>query len=336
MVNDLCNCNSIRFIDSFQLALEVIGIFRVSPSSVKLTKFKSEYDRGLSVNFPPDINPHIVSGLLKLYLRELPEPVIPYSMYDRFVDFELGEIPEQIDTLTELVQQLPKDNFNVLHYLAEFQARVIAHSDVNLMTIENLAVVFGPNLLRTENTLQNSQRLVKDSPIVAKIMETIVLQRESIFKGSKIQKVTRTTSQDKREAYSSSRKFNSSTPEIPETVKDDIVVEPSKPLEDKRKAWARRPTPARPNIAGASWETINTRNTTTLLSRARTRPGGNLSEPDSSLTTENVEVDSHELPPSPSEDAITIKRLMELLKAERAARRKLEERVAILEELAKK
>ena len=84
--------NFFKFAD-LSPGLHVEGIFRISASSTKLQKYKNEYNRGLPVEFPEKIDPHTVAGLLKLYLRELPEPVIPFNMYSSFV--QLGTNSKQ-------------------------------------------------------------------------------------------------------------------------------------------------------------------------------------------------------------------------------------------------
>ena len=53
----------------------------------------------------------------------------------------------RVRVIASLLQKLPRENFVVLQFLMEFLTRVAEHSEINKMTISNLAVVFGPNLV---------------------------------------------------------------------------------------------------------------------------------------------------------------------------------------------
>lgn len=114
---------------------------------------------------------------------------------------------------------MPDDNYKVFHYLTEFQSRVIQHSEKNLMNIQNLSVVFGPNVLRSRDTIENAQNLVKDAPVVSKVMEVIVLHKDEIF----TKHATTTKSIPIRAnpaAYKASKKDrkNASSPSLPSVV----------------------------------------------------------------------------------------------------------------------
>jgi hypothetical protein len=56
-----------------------------------VTKLKDEFDRGLDVVFDSSTDPHVVSGVLKLYIRELADPLIPFDMYNQFISVDLCE-----------------------------------------------------------------------------------------------------------------------------------------------------------------------------------------------------------------------------------------------------
>jgi hypothetical protein len=67
-----------------QNGLEVEGIFRLSGSANKIESYKDEFDLGLDVDLSTCEDPHVVSGLLKLYLREMPEPLLTFAAYEQF------------------------------------------------------------------------------------------------------------------------------------------------------------------------------------------------------------------------------------------------------------
>ncbi|NWX08602.1 RHG15 protein, partial [Caloenas nicobarica] len=91
---------------------------------------------------------HVVAGALKLFFRELPEPLVPYRLFDPFI--EAINRQEQIKQVAELVQSLPPANYATLRYLLAHLCRVMERADVNRMTCQNIGIVFGPTLLRPE------------------------------------------------------------------------------------------------------------------------------------------------------------------------------------------
>lgn len=111
----------------------------------------------------PDLDINAAASLLKLYLRTLSSeagtPLFPVDMYEEYMQaMSLGsqmgggeDEDELYDTrlilIKTLVQRTPPHVYTVLEFLMRHLARVVAHSDVNLMAAENLGIVFGPSLL---------------------------------------------------------------------------------------------------------------------------------------------------------------------------------------------
>jgi hypothetical protein len=59
----------------------VEGIFRLSGNAVRVREIKTQFDRGQDVDLSKETDPHVVAGLIKLFLRELPEPLFPFDFY---------------------------------------------------------------------------------------------------------------------------------------------------------------------------------------------------------------------------------------------------------------
>ena len=91
-----------------------------------------------------------MSSLLKMYFRELPNPVCTFSLYDRFVSAvqSTDEDDERSCELRKVLGCLPKENHRTLASLIKHLHRVSLHSDSTGMTAKNLAIVWAPNLLR--------------------------------------------------------------------------------------------------------------------------------------------------------------------------------------------
>ena len=67
------------------------GIFRLSASALTIVHYKEKYDSGEVVDYSKIVDIHVAAGLLKLYLRELPEPLFTFDLYDKYT--ALGAFP---------------------------------------------------------------------------------------------------------------------------------------------------------------------------------------------------------------------------------------------------
>ena len=67
------------------------GIFRVSGNSSLVMDINKKFEKGEDVIFSPNEDIHVVSGLLRLYLREMNEPLISYELYESFIKIARGK-----------------------------------------------------------------------------------------------------------------------------------------------------------------------------------------------------------------------------------------------------
>jgi len=121
------------------------GLFRLSGSSTTINSIISQFDRGIKVDLTK-LDNNVVSGILKQFLRSLKEPLIPFDKYDQLLECQDSENP--LESLKQLLFELPETNFNILKRLMRLLVKVAAFSNVNKMTPSNLAIVIGPNLPR--------------------------------------------------------------------------------------------------------------------------------------------------------------------------------------------
>ncbi|XP_074507892.1 unconventional myosin-IXb isoform X2 [Sebastes fasciatus] len=93
---------------------------------------------------------HTITGLLKRWLRELPDPLMTFSLYSDFLQaVELPEKAERIRAVYQKCDELPPANFNTLERLIFHLVRVAKEEEHNKMTPSSLAIVFAPCILRT-------------------------------------------------------------------------------------------------------------------------------------------------------------------------------------------
>ncbi|KAI1301873.1 Rho GTPase-activating protein 1 [Halotydeus destructor] len=148
----------ISFLDN-ENSLATEGIFRRSASAKTVKELQAQFNSGAEVDFAQfnDQSIHLAAVILKSFFRELEEPVLTYELYDDVIDFQQisGGGHHHIEKLAVakslVLQRLPEDNYKLLKYLVKFLVKVMDRSDLNKMTASNLAIVFGPNLLWSEN-----------------------------------------------------------------------------------------------------------------------------------------------------------------------------------------
>ena len=119
-----------------------------------MRKLREAFDTGGNRPSLDDVDVHSVASLLKSYLGDLPQPLVPVAHYDRVMHIVTRERPldpeAAIIALSDALQQLPPANYNLLRYLCEFLHSVAQCSEVNLMTAANLAMVFSPCFIKPE------------------------------------------------------------------------------------------------------------------------------------------------------------------------------------------
>ncbi|OCT83175.1 hypothetical protein XELAEV_18025712mg [Xenopus laevis] len=124
------------------------GLFRLTAGASIQKKLKACLGAGASdlSNFMSE--PHAVAGALKSYLRELPEPLMTYELFDDWMTAGSTKDPEKrLECYRNVCKKLPPANYNNLRYLIKFMAKLAEHQEVNKMTPSNIAIVLGPNLL---------------------------------------------------------------------------------------------------------------------------------------------------------------------------------------------
>ena len=83
---------------------------------------------GVDVDLTKCNDPHTVAGLLKLYFRELPEPLLTFDLYDDFIESHTGsDYQDKINKVAALIQQLPVENQILLKYLCSHLSRVASY-----------------------------------------------------------------------------------------------------------------------------------------------------------------------------------------------------------------
>ncbi|NWT85893.1 RHG25 protein, partial [Lanius ludovicianus] len=162
------------------------GIFRLPGQDNLVRQLRDAFDAGERPSFDRDTDVHTVASLFKLYLRELPEPVVPWLQYEDFL--LCGQALEADETKghQELMKQLsllPRDNYNLLSYICRFLYEIQLNSSVNKMSVDNLATVIGVNLIRPK--IEDPAIIMRGTPQVQKVMTVMISDHEKLFPPSK-------------------------------------------------------------------------------------------------------------------------------------------------------
>ncbi|CAB1312047.1 unnamed protein product, partial [Coregonus sp. 'balchen'] len=160
------------------------GLFRVAPSASKLKKLKASLDCGVMDVQEYSVDPHAIAGALKSYLRELPEPLMTFELYDEWIQASnIQDQDKRLQALLTACEKLPLANGNNFKYLIKFLAKLDDYQDENKMTPGNIAIVLGPNLLWTTQEGNITEMMTTVSLQIVGIIEPIIQHADWFFPG---------------------------------------------------------------------------------------------------------------------------------------------------------
>ncbi|XP_069042601.1 rho GTPase-activating protein 15 isoform X3 [Lepisosteus oculatus] len=161
--------------------LETDGIYRVSGNLAVIQKlrFKVDHEEKLNLDDSEWEDIHVITGALKMFFRELPEPLIPYSFFNDFVEtVKIPDYMEKVERMKCLVKKLPPPNHDTLNYILQHLKRVMEQSDINRMTTQNIGIVFGPTLMRPE---RDNSNIAINMVYQNQVVELILSEYSQIF-----------------------------------------------------------------------------------------------------------------------------------------------------------
>ncbi|KAI3384599.1 hypothetical protein SNEBB_000081 [Seison nebaliae] len=144
------------------------GVFRKSAIFTQIAECKNIFNRGEKLYLSPSVpDIHTAAVLIKLFLRELKEPIVTYNLYNNIMALTPVDMTEKIGLIRDLLNyNLNKYNYRCLEYIINFLHELSTYSKCNLMTIHNLAVAFAPNICWAGNNGEgNNQRMAISATI---------------------------------------------------------------------------------------------------------------------------------------------------------------------------
>ncbi|KAK6645408.1 hypothetical protein RUM43_001685 [Polyplax serrata] len=174
----------VEFIESHGL---VDGIYRLSGVTSNIQKLRNAFDEdrvpGLYEDEAILQDVHSVASLLKMYFRELPNPLCTYQLYHQFVG--AVQATQGDDTrllkMRDVVQKLPPPHYRTLEYLMRHLARVSEKGHETGMTSRNVAIVWAPNLLRCKELEVGGVAALQGVGVQAVVTEFLVCYADLIF-----------------------------------------------------------------------------------------------------------------------------------------------------------
>ncbi|XP_026293571.1 GTPase-activating protein CdGAPr isoform X2 [Frankliniella occidentalis] len=175
----------------------VDGIYRLSGVTSNIQKLRNAFDEdrvpGLYEDEAILQDIHSVASLLKMYFRELPNPLCTYQLYHQFVgavqnkDGLTRDGPDEnrdgtrLMLMRDAVQKLPPPHYRTLQYLVKHLARVAEHGHQTGMTPRNVAIVWAPNLLRCKALEVGGVAALQGVGVQAVVTEFLICYADLIF-----------------------------------------------------------------------------------------------------------------------------------------------------------
>uniref|UniRef100_A0A8C3GNI8 Rho GTPase activating protein 27 n=1 Tax=Cairina moschata TaxID=8855 RepID=A0A8C3GNI8_CAIMO len=154
--------------------LDIDGLYRVSGNlaTIQKLRYKVDHDEHLDLDDGRWEDIHVITGALKLFFRELPEPLVPFSHFDKFIAaIKMQEPARRGRCIRDLVYSLPPANHDTMMFLFRHLCRVIEYKEENRMSVQSVAIVFGPTLLRPASEEGNmAMHMVFQNQVVEHIL----------------------------------------------------------------------------------------------------------------------------------------------------------------------
>ncbi|KAI4500044.1 hypothetical protein M0802_004914 [Mischocyttarus mexicanus] len=164
----------------------VDGIYRLSGITSNIQRLRNAFDEDRVPALHSDESIlqdiHSVASLLKMYFRELPNPLCTYQLYSTFVSaVQANSDAERLRRMRDAVRKLPPPHYRTLEYLMRHLVRVAARGSETGMTPRNVAIVWAPNLLRCKELEVGGVAALQGVGVQAVVTEFLVCYAELIF-----------------------------------------------------------------------------------------------------------------------------------------------------------
>ncbi|KAM3625531.1 uncharacterized protein V6R79_013614 [Siganus canaliculatus] len=170
----------INYIEMHGLYTE--GIYRKSGSANKIKELKQGLDTDVDNMNLDDYNIHVIGSVFKQWLRDLPNPLMTFELYEEFIRaMGLQDKKETIRGVYSVIDQLNRNHLNTLERLIFHLVRIALQEETNRMSANALAIVFAPCILRCPDTIDPLQS-VQDISKTTACVELIICEQMNKYR----------------------------------------------------------------------------------------------------------------------------------------------------------
>eukprot|EP00056_Hartaetosiga_gracilis_P013344 m.220270 g.220270 ORF g.220270 m.220270 type:complete len:738 (-) comp13829_c6_seq1:179-2392(-) len=168
-------------------AMDFEGLYRLSGVKSRVEMVCASFEDNPRTVSVEDESPIVLAAVLKLYLRQLTEPLFSPDVVEKCLEIGRWRIKNYKDEdcvqttslrLAELVDSLDHVNYNTAAFLCAHLLRVSYHAEQNKMAPKNLAIVFGPTLL--PSSVDSLEHLMQ-MPVQSAVVEIMIKHCEDVF-----------------------------------------------------------------------------------------------------------------------------------------------------------
>ncbi|XP_078056064.1 unconventional myosin-IXAa isoform X2 [Mustelus asterias] len=170
----------INYIEMHGLYTE--GIYRKSGSTNKIKELKQGLDTDINSMNLDEYNIHVIASVFKQWLRDLPNPLMTFELYDEVLRaMGLQDRKEIIRGVYSIIDQLSRTHINTLERLIFHLVRIALQEDTNRMSSNALAIVFAPCIIRCPDTTDPLQS-VQDISKTTACVELIIVEQMNKYR----------------------------------------------------------------------------------------------------------------------------------------------------------
>ncbi|XP_043203845.1 protein FAM13A-like isoform X4 [Amphibalanus amphitrite] len=162
--------------------MQTDGLFRTPGNQRSIAKIRADFDMYGDSNLERYKDVAAAAGCLKMFLRELPEAVVPTRFTEDFVAAlrEEGSPPRRCELLSALVHSLPPAHYALLRFLCSFLRRVTNFHSAVHMSADTLGIIFAPNVFRL-SAREGGAPCLEQQAAINRILAQLIHNYDRIF-----------------------------------------------------------------------------------------------------------------------------------------------------------
>uniref|UniRef100_A0A6B2KYK8 Rho-GAP domain-containing protein n=1 Tax=Arcella intermedia TaxID=1963864 RepID=A0A6B2KYK8_9EUKA len=154
------------------------GIIRIPGNKPQIMDLKAHLDSGREL--AGEYDPYDLAGVLKLYLAELPDSLVPQSIYLKLTDFDYDD-PQVFNSIAPILKEMPADNMGVLSKICQFFYELCQNTQITKMAPENIGISIGPTVCLSPALRNDTMAFMVGTKVSATLLSLMVKNAPSFF-----------------------------------------------------------------------------------------------------------------------------------------------------------